>query len=132
MDTTPLKQIVNKDVFISVLLLVMAILCRSLAFVFAKYAALESIGGGVTGIIINIYYIAEIMALGIQMVFWMLVLKRMRLNIAYPAMSSVYAVNVAWAWYLFDENINMLHIVGCTIIIIGIIIASVSKEIQKI
>ncbi|MBT2989876.1 MAG: hypothetical protein KME65_13055 [Candidatus Thiodiazotropha sp. (ex Ctena orbiculata)] len=116
----------------AILLLVMAILCRSLAFVFAKYAALESIGAGVTGIIVNIFYFAEIMALGFQMLFWMLVLKRLRLNIAYPAMSSVYAINLGWAWYLFDEHVTMLHIVGCIIIMIGIVIASVSQEITPV
>lgn len=122
----------KKGVFTAIIFLIMAIIFRSLAFVFAKYAAFESIGSGVAGIIINIFYWAEILALGLQMLFWLQVLKRLPLSLAYSAMSSVYAINLAWAWALFDENISLRHIIGCIIIITGIIFASLTQKTQPI
>jgi multidrug transporter EmrE-like cation transporter len=122
----------KKNVITAIIFLIMAILCRSLAFVFAKYAAFESIGDGLAGIIINIFYWAEILALGLQMLFWIQVLKRLRLSLAYSAMSSVYGINLAWAWYLFDENVSINHIVGCIIIIAGIILASFTSKTQPV
>jgi drug/metabolite transporter (DMT)-like permease len=130
MKTCLQKQSSKKSIAIAIVLLFMAVFCRSLAFVFAKYAALKSIGSGIVGIIFNYYYWAEIMALGFQMIFWIMVLKRLRLNVAYLAMSSVYAINLAWAWYLFDEKVSFYHIIGCAIIIFGIVLAISAQEVH--
>ena len=103
--------------------LALSILCRSLVFVFAKYAALDTADADIIQILLSHWYWAELIALGMQTVFWVYVLKYLNLNVAYPAMALVYAVNLGWSWYLFHEIVTLLHIIGCSIIIVGVIIA---------
>jgi len=103
--------------------LALSIICRSLVFVFAKFAALDTADADIIQILLNHWYWAEIIALGSQAIFWIYVLKYLNLNVAYPTMALVYAVNLGWSWYLFDEIITPVHIVGCSIIIAGVIIS---------
>ncbi len=102
----------------------LAILSRSPAFVFAKYAAIATSGEGIATIIVNPWYWAQLGALGSQAVFWMLVLRMMPLSTAYPAMSLVYGLSLTWAWLVFDERVALLHIVGVAIIILGVLVST--------
>ncbi len=108
----------------SVTALGLAILSRSLAFVFAKYAAIATSGEGIATIVVNPWYWAQLGALGSQAVFWMLVLRMMPLSTAYPAMSLVYGLSLTWAWLVFDERVALLHIVGIAIIILGVLVST--------
>lgn len=109
--------------------LALSIFCRSLAFVFAKYAALDTAdAGGIIKILVNPWYWAELTALGAQTLFWIFVLKNWNLNVVYPVMAVVYPLNLVWSWYLFDETITLLHIIGCTIIFGGVIMATTSQR----
>jgi multidrug transporter EmrE-like cation transporter len=104
--------------------LALSILCRSLVFVFAKNAAIDTAGADIYQILLNHWYWAELFMLGLQAVFWIYVLRNLNLNVAYPAMSLVYAVNLMWSWYLFEEVVTLTHIIGCGIIIVGVIMAN--------
>jgi len=104
--------------------LAMAVLCRSLVFVFAKLAALGSEGGGLVAILWNPWYWAELGALAAQSGFWILVLRTTRLAVAYPTTALVYALNLAWAWALFGESVTPANLVGCGIIVVGVAIAA--------
>jgi len=103
----------------AVIALALSIFCRSLAFVFAKLAAIGTANAGLAHILINPWYWAEILAFGGQTVFWIFVLRRMPLGSAYPAISLVYALNLAWSAYLFEENVTSLHILGIAVIMLG-------------
>ena len=107
---------------VSVAALLLSILFRSLAFVFAKYAALATADSGIAYIVINPWYWAELAALGGQTVFWIIVLRHMPLSTAYPSIALVYGVNLAWAWYLFGETVTAAHLAGCAIIMFGILL----------
>jgi undecaprenyl phosphate-alpha-L-ara4N flippase subunit ArnE len=98
------------------------ILLRSLATIFAKKAAIISSGQGLEGIIINIWTGAELFTLILQAILWSHVLNKFHLNKVYPYMSLVYGVNLAAAWIIFNEVISMNHIVGITVIVLGIAI----------
>ena len=111
-----------------ILALTLTIFFRSLVFVFAKYAALDTSDKAFISIFINYWYWAELAALAMQAIFWVYVLKKLSLNIAYPAMATIYAVNLTWAWYLFDEAISPLHIIGCCLIITGVAMATLSSQ----
>ncbi len=119
-----LSQRPTRLVAASVTALGLAILSRSLAFVFAKYAAIETSGEGIATIVVNPWYWAQLGALGFQAVFWILVLRMMPLSTAYPAMSLVYGLSLTWAWLVFDERVALLHIVGVAIIILGVLVST--------
>lgn len=113
---------------LAVIALVMSIFCRSLAFVFAKLAAMATIDNSVAHILVNPWYWAEILALAGQAVFWLFVLRRLPLSSAYPALSLVYALNLAWAAFLFGENVTAFHILGIAIIMLGTLLAIPKKS----
>jgi len=103
-------------------LIFIALILRSLASVFAKQAALTSIGQGVYGMVVNVWFLAELFTLGIQAIVWVLVLRRIALSVAYPFMSLVFALNLLAAWLIFGEPILPQHIIGITVIIAGVVI----------
>ncbi len=110
-------------------LISLPIMLRSLATVFAKQAALTSIGKGLLGIIFNIWFMAELVTLIVQAIIWTLILQRIALSRAYPFMSLVFCLNLFSAWLLFDEKIFPQHIVGMIIIIMGVAITNLSEAV---
>jgi len=127
-DSDPPERLASVGKTVAYFALALSILCRSLVFVFAKYAALDTVDSDVLQILQNHWYWAELIALGTQAVFWVYVLKYLNLNVAYPAMALVYAVNLGWSWYLFDEVVTRVNIIGCSIIIVGVILAIPSRR----
>ncbi len=123
------RSLTRSKVTVAYFALALSIFCKSLAFVFAKYAALDTVdAGGVIQILLNPWYWAELAALGAQTLFWVLVLKSQDLNVVYPGMALVYPLNVGWLWYLFDETVTLTHVIGCIIIVVGIIMATTTKR----
>lgn len=103
-------------------LIFIAVLLRSLASVFAKKAALTSVGLGIYGMVVNIWFVAELITLVVQALVWVMVLRRTALSVAYPVLSLVFALNLLAAWSIFNESILPQHIIGVLIIIVGLVI----------
>lgn len=106
----------------------LALIFKSLAAIFAKQAALTSIGTGLYGIVINIWLVAAIIVLFFQAVTWIFVLRRYPLSLAYPFMSLAFGLNLFAAWLIFDEMISLNHVVGIGIIILGVTILRRSRK----
>ena len=100
----------------------LSILLRSCGSIFAKQAALTSIGLGLSGIVINVWYFAEITAFFFQAICWTLALRQFQLNFIYPFMSLVFILNLSAARFIFNEVVDMNHILGIALIIIGVFI----------
>ena len=109
-------------------LIFISLILRSAAAIFAKQAALTSIGNGLYGIIINIWLIAELIVLFIQALAWSLVLRKVALSIAYPFMSLAFGLNLLAAWLIFDEKVSSNQIIGIVFIIFGVLIMSFSEQ----
>ena len=109
-------------------LIFLTLILRSLAAIFAKQAALTSIGAGLYGMLFNVWLMAELMALFLQAVTWTLVLRRRALGMAYQFMSLVFGINLLAAWLIFDETVLPKHIVGITIIIAGVLTIGSSEQ----
>jgi undecaprenyl phosphate-alpha-L-ara4N flippase subunit ArnE len=105
-------------------MIALTILLRSLAAACAKQAALSSAGHGLFAMIANGWLVAEVAALGLQAITWAFVLRRHALSVAYPFISLVFAVNVAMAHFIFHETIRPQHLLGITIILIGVAIVA--------
>lgn len=110
------------------LALALSLFFRSLAFVFAKYAALETSGVNPVLILVNHWYWFELLALALQALFWIYVLRHLRLSVAYPVMALIYAINLGWSWLLFNETVTVTNVIGCGIIITGVIMATSSRR----
>ncbi len=65
---------------------------------------------------------------GISAVFWLVVLSRVDLSLAYPFVGVSYIVVVALARFMFHEHVPTLRWVGVTIIAIGIALIGISSK----
>jgi drug/metabolite transporter (DMT)-like permease len=110
------------------MMILLTIVLRSMAAACAKEAALTSVGHGLLAMVVNVWFLAEILALFLQAIAWAFVLRRHALSLAYPFISLVFAVNMATAWLLFGETIRFQHILGIAVILVGVVIVSTSVK----
>ena len=104
------------------------LIVKSAATIFAKQAALTSIGQGFLGMVINVWLLLEIIALGLEALTWVFVLRRYSLSFAYPFMSLVLCINLFAAWLIFNESIHTNHILGAALIMIGVLVMTTNKK----
>ena len=71
-------------------------------------------------LIFNPWYPLALFAMFLQTLFWIQVLKSCHLGIAYPMTSLVFAVNLAFAFFLFGEEVTQFNILGMCLIILGV------------
>ena len=53
---------------------------------------------------------------------WAIVLSRLRLSLAYPALASMYVVIPIAAWAISNESITAAHWVGIVVIVLGVML----------
>lgn len=93
-----------------------AIIAQSMAAILGKYAAISYMG---IYRYINIFYIGSLFSLGVQAIVWQQALKKYELSKIYPFMSMVLIIVSIFAFYIFDENIDLKKICGIALICIG-------------
>jgi multidrug transporter EmrE-like cation transporter len=59
--------------------------------------------------------------------FWLLVLSRVQVSVAYPMLSIGYVVNALAAHYIFGEPLGSLRILGIFVIIAGVYLVAQSN-----
>jgi multidrug transporter EmrE-like cation transporter len=63
---------------------------------------------------------------GFGVLFWLMALSRYEVSYVYPFASLSYVGIIIGSYYVFNERINRLRLVGISIIIAGVIIAGLS------
>jgi multidrug transporter EmrE-like cation transporter len=72
----------------------------------------------------NPYVVVGMVVYAASTVFWLAALSRVDLSFAYPFASLSYVVMLIGAWQLFDENISVMRLVGCVVVISGVLLIS--------
>lgn len=72
----------------------------------------------------NLKVIAGFASYGISSLFWIAVLSKINLSLAYPMLALNYVLVPLTAWFFLSEQIPPLRWVGMGVIIIGVIIIS--------
>ena len=70
------------------------------------------------------YVVIGLCIYGISSILWLTALSRVNLSYAYPFVSLGYVIMLLASWRLFHEDISLLRLLGCGVIILGIIIIS--------
>jgi len=70
--------------------------------------------------LINTDLVLSILLLGLGLVFWLMVLAKVDLSLAYPLLSINYIVVLLGARFLFKESIPLHRWLGVAIILLGI------------
>lgn len=65
---------------------------------------------------------------GISALFWLVVLSRVKLSLAYPVVGFSYVVVVAAARFVFHEDVPPLRWVGVVVIAVGIALVGISSR----
>ena len=60
----------------------------------------------------------------ISAVFWLIVLSRVDLSVAYPLVAAGYVVVVFYSWLVFNESVRWFSWIGLGLIVIGVIITA--------
>lgn len=94
----------------------LAILFRSLASILAKRTALQDVG--FPEMLLSPWYAGALASLFLQSIWWILTLRHLPLNVAYPFLSLVFVINLFTAATVFGEDVH-LHQIGGILLIVG-------------
>ena len=106
------------------LLLCACFLIASSSGVFLKFASMYEF----LSVRYVLYFGMTVLVMGIYAVLWQEVLKLIPLNKAYLYKSSGIGISLMYAYIIFGENITFHNIIGCAMIIAGIIILSYKQR----
>ena len=104
----------------TVMLLMMTIMCTSIAQILQKQAAIElNAGGSSKTSLLNPAIVKSMALLACGMGLWLLVLNRMDVSVAYPLLSANFIVVHLLAHWKLGEEITANRVIGAVIIIVG-------------
>lgn len=61
-------------------------------------------------------------------IFWLSVLSRLELSVAYPMLSISYVIVVFLSWLIFRENVSLLRFAGVIVIVSGVALIGISYQ----
>jgi len=100
--------------------LALSLLCQVTAVVFAKQAALSMEGFTPGAFLTSPWYLACIGCLVLQAFFWQIVLRRIRLFVAYLVTSLNYFLILIASRVFFAEQLTLFHFAGAALIVAGV------------
>ncbi|MEN9560056.1 MAG: hypothetical protein RLZZ502_1267 [Pseudomonadota bacterium] len=63
---------------------------------------------------------------GLSLIVWIMALSKLPVSVAYPLLSIAYVLNMVLAYYLFQEPITLLKVIGTALILLGVVLISQS------
>ena len=120
LDNEKKKKTKLKD--ICILQIVIAI--YTLSTVCAKFAS----GQEFMSFQFILYYVIEMMILGVYAIIWQQLLKKFDVSIAYANKAMGLLWSIVWAILIFNDTITIKNVIGVLIVIIGTIIVNNEDE----
>ncbi|MEK7584223.1 MAG: EamA family transporter [Patescibacteria group bacterium] len=68
----------------------------------------------------NLYIWFALVLYGFGFIFWLFILSKVKLSLAYPALSLVYVLVILGSWLIFKENISYPQLIGIVCIFVGL------------
>ena len=75
-----------------------------------------------------LYYVIEMMILGVYAIIWQQLLKKFDVSIAYANKAMGLLWSIVWAILIFNDTITIKNVIGVIIVIIGTIIVNNEDE----
>ena len=85
-----------------------------------------AVRGVLPRIVRNPYIWVGFLGFGLGAVFWLAVLSRVPLSLAYPILALSYFVVVIEAWLFLHERVTWKRMLGVTVIVVGVVIVGLS------
>jgi drug/metabolite transporter (DMT)-like permease len=102
------------------LYLAVSLLCQATAVVLGKTAALRLGDPTPSAFLSNPWYLGGLLFLVLQALFWQLVLRGVRLFVAYLVTSLNTFLVLAASHFLYREPVTILNVVGAALIVAGV------------
>ncbi|GGD76370.1 EamA family transporter [Paenibacillus nasutitermitis] len=74
------------------------------------------------------YILGGLFIYGCATVLWLYIVSKVDLSLAYPIQSLAYVISIVGAYYIFDESLSALKIVGCLLILAGVACIGLSAK----
>lgn len=72
----------------------------------------------------NLYILSGLTSYVISVMIWLLVLARVEVSYAYPFLSVGYVVVTVLGYFIFQENLSWMRVIGIAVIIVGVLLLS--------
>jgi len=72
----------------------------------------------------NLYILSGLTSYVISVMIWLLVLARVEVSYAYPFLSVGYVVVTVMGYFIFQENLSWMRVIGIAVIIVGVLLLS--------
>ena len=107
-----------------VLILQAVIVIYTLSSVMAKLAS----GEEPFSVPFLLFYLAELVILGVYAVLWQQMIKKFELSVAYTNRAMALLWSMLWAVVLFHDRVTVKNVIGVAIVIAGTLIVNGGKE----
>lgn len=72
----------------------------------------------------SVWAVIGVVLYAVSAVFWLIVLSRVDLSVAYPLVAASYVVVVFYSWLVFNESVRWFSWIGLGLIVIGVVITA--------
>jgi len=114
-----------------ILLIIISVLLNSFAQILMRKGMLQNgileisqIHSNIASLLSNFWLWAAFLLYAVSIVLWMAVLSKTEISFAYPFLSIGYVVVTLAGYYLLNEQISAMRIVGMIVICIGVVLIS--------
>ena len=108
----------------NVLILQAVIVIYTLSSVMAKMAS----GEEPFSVPFLLFYLAELVILGVYAVLWQQMIKKFELSVAYTNRAMALLWSMLWAVVLFHDRVTVKNVIGVALVIAGTLIVNGGKE----
>ncbi|MFH1709919.1 MAG: EamA family transporter [bacterium] len=112
--------------FVSISLAIMGqLLMKQGMIMFGKFPVTQLLSK-VLPMVFQPYVFLGILCFSVSSIFWLVVLSRIDLSMAYPLVSIAYVVTAIFSYFIFKENITIIRWLGIITICLGVFLISKS------
>ena len=110
--------------FVSISLAIVGqLLMKQGMMIFGKFPV-TSLFSNIIPMVFQPFVFMGIVTFGISSIFWLVVLSRIELSLAYPLVSVAYIVVALFSYFVFKENVSMIRWIGILTICLGVYLVS--------
>lgn len=75
-----------------------------------------------------LFYLGELMILGVYAILWQQMIKKFELSVAYTNRAMALLWSMLWAVVLFRDRVTVKNVIGVALVIVGTLIVNGGKE----
>jgi multidrug transporter EmrE-like cation transporter len=119
-----MKQIILVLVTVGLNVLGQFLMKQGMSSIGAIHGNTSAVASGLSRAFLNPYVLAGVGTYGLSSVFWLILLSRVELSYAYPALSLGYVLVTLVGAFLLGENVSSMRWAAVLVICLGVVLLS--------